>query len=530
MRVADILESITDAFFALDHEWRFTYVNRHAEEVWQRSRADLLGSHILDVFPHLRDSQAHHAMERAARERVTVHYEGRSPIREMWIDALMYPSPTGVSVYFRDIAERKRAEVERRFLSEVGSATTSALDVESVVRAVAQCCVESFADCCLIDLIDQDGGARRVAVAHEGGLAAAALVQCLMALAPNASASEGVGKVLRTGATALYSTVTDELVDCVCDAPAMKSAMTRLAPRSMIVSPLVARGRVVGVMSLVSCSEWRRYEQADVEVADEAARRVALAVDNARLYQMAQEANRAKADFLATMSHELRTPLTAILGYADLLIDDVFGALTVVQKEQIDRIKAGGEHLLLLVEELLSFARLETGHENVAIESAELSEVVADTVSLIEPLARRKHLRFDVRLPEHPVPMQTDRRKVRQVLLNLLANSVKFTERGAVGLRAHLDGAWVVFDITDSGIGIPHEHLAHIFDPFWQVEQNLTRRAGGTGLGLTVVRHLVHLLGGDVMVDSAPRTGSRFTVRLPLESAAPPASAPASRE
>ncbi|MDQ6830652.1 MAG: ATP-binding protein [Gemmatimonadota bacterium] len=517
--LADILETITDAFFALDHEWRFTYVNRHAEEVWQRQRSDLLGRHILEVFPHLRDSEAHRAMERAARERVTVHYEGRSPVRDLWIDALMYPSPTGVSVYFRDVADRKRAEVERRFLAEVGNATTSALDVGSVVRAVALHCVESFADCCVIDLIDQDGAAQRVAVAHHDGSAADGLVRQLLDLVPNASSTEGVGRVLRGGATVLYSVVTPDFLDAECDTPARKKAMTQLAPRSVIMSPLVARGRVVGVLSLVSCAEWRRYEQADVDVAEEAARRVALAVDNARLYEMAQEANQAKADFLATMSHELRTPLTAILGYADLLVDDVFGALTLVQKEQIDRIKSGGEHLLLLVEELLSFARLETGHETLSVESAELAEVIDETVALIQPLTRRKRLEFIVELPDHPVPMRTDRRKVRQVLLNLLANSVKFTESGSVSMRAHLDGEWVVFDVADSGIGIPIEHIEHIFDPFWQVEQNLTRRVGGTGLGLTVVRHLVHLLGGDVTVDSVPGTGTRCTVRLPLISA-----------
>ncbi|MEP6692614.1 MAG: ATP-binding protein [Gemmatimonadaceae bacterium] len=514
--VADILESITDAFFAVDLEWRFVYVNRHAEEVWRRSRHDLLGRRVLDVFPHLRGSDAHRAMLRAMRDEETVHYEGRSPVRDMWIEAHIYPSPSGFSCYFRDIAERKRAEEGRRFLADVGSAATTALDVATILGAVARRCVDGFADCCVIDLLDDEGAPHRAAAAHRDGEGADALVARVLAVGPGVPVPDGVLDVLHSGRASLRANVAVPPIGSDASAALERD----VGATSVIVAPLLARGRILGALSLMLCAGERRFDARDLVLAEEAAHRVALASDNARLYAMAQDASRAKSDFLATISHELRTPLTAILGFADLLSEEVFGPVPEVQKEQIDRIKAAGEHLQLLVEELLSFAKLETGREVVSLANVELSEVIADTRALIQPLARRKALRFVVQIPERPVTMQTDHRKVCQILLNLLANAVKFTETGELGLRAREVDANVEFEVWDTGIGIPREHIEHIFDPFWQVEQHLARRAGGTGLGLTVVRKLAMLLGGSVAVESEPDRGSRFTVQLPMRSEA----------
>ncbi len=231
----------------------------------------------------------------------------------------------------------------------------------------------------------------------------------------------------------------------------------------------------------------------------------------------AETANRTKGDFLAVMSHELRTPLSAIIGYQELLADGITGPVTELQRHQLGRIKVSARHLLELIDEILTYSRAEAGKEEVQYEVTAVNTMVDDAASLIEPLAADKHVTLSVVRLDTALDIRTDPRKVRQVLVNLLSNAVKFTDaEGSVSLRAHRDGDTLELIISDTGIGIEPDHLDRIFDPFWQVEQKATRRAGGTGLGLSVSRRLARLLGGDVLVTSEPGKGSSFTVLLPV--------------
>ncbi len=231
----------------------------------------------------------------------------------------------------------------------------------------------------------------------------------------------------------------------------------------------------------------------------------------------AETANRTKGDFLAVMSHELRTPLSAIIGYQELLADGITGPVTELQRHQLGRIKVSARHLLELIDEILTYSRAEAGKEEVLYEVTAVNTMVDDAASLIEPLAADKHVTLSVVRLDTPLDIRTDPRKVRQVLVNLLSNAVKFTDaEGSVSLRARRDGDTLELIISDTGIGIEPDHLDQIFDPFWQVEQKATRRAGGTGLGLSVSRRLARLLGGDVLVTSEPGKGSSFTVLLPV--------------
>ena len=285
---------------------------------------------------------------------------------------------------------------------------------------------------------------------------------------------------------------------------------------SYMCVPLRARGRILGAISLACTQPDRHYTRAELETAEDLARRAAMAVDNARLYQAALSASQAKTDFLATMSHELRTPLNAIIGYTGLLAQKVSGPLTDTQAAQLDRIERSSRHLLQLIEEVLSFARMDAGREEVIVERVSLPELVRDTAALTEPLASQKELVFEIRAPEHHCVMETDAQKLRQILLNLLSNAIKFTDAGQVVLEVEVDGHTAILRVSDTGIGIPREHLDSIFRPFHQVEREASRRVGGTGLGLSVTRHLVRLLGGEITVASTRGRGTTFTVALPM--------------
>src|SRR5579862_291309 len=246
--------------------------------------------------------------------------------------------------------------------------------------------------------------------------------------------------------------------------------------------------------------------------------RTRLLVREQMAREEAERANQAKGNFLAVMSHELRTPLSAIIGYEELLADEITGPINEGQKQQLSRIKASARHLLQLIDEILTYSRTEVGREAVDIETVPLQAVIDDAVALVAPMADDKGVTLTCTKLDGVTPIRTDAQKVRQIVVNLLSNAVKFTERGgAVSVTLTTAERRVTIAIRDSGIGIASEFLDRIFEPFWQVEQKATRTAGGTGLGLSVSRRLARMLGGDIEVESAVGAGSTFTVTLPTD-------------
>ncbi len=227
----------------------------------------------------------------------------------------------------------------------------------------------------------------------------------------------------------------------------------------------------------------------------------------------AESANLAKGTFLATLSHEFRTPLTGMLIYADLL--SRHGPLTPVQQRHIELIRSGGWHLASMIEEIVAFAKLDEGRESVRWERTDARETARQAHALVHPLAEAKGLAFALDLPDRAVELATDGAKLRQVLVNLCGNAVKYTGRGEIRLGLREDGECVVFEVGDTGIGIAPEHQARIFDRFWRVDGAAADGAGGMGIGLAAAREFSRLLGGEVEVESEPGRGSTFRVRLP---------------
>lgn len=231
----------------------------------------------------------------------------------------------------------------------------------------------------------------------------------------------------------------------------------------------------------------------------------------------AERANNSKTDFLAVMSHELRTPLTAIMGYEELLSDGITGPVTELQRQQLGRINASSRHLLGLIDEILTFARVDIGRERVRWESMSVNHTLADAASLVQPMAADKQLRFVVELLDEDQAIQTDGTKLRQMLVNLLSNGIKFTDKGEVRVGCAVSNGLLEVRIADTGVGIAAENIEDVFEPFWQAEQTATRKTGGTGLGLSVTRKLARLLGGDVSVASRMGAGTTFLLTLPMK-------------
>jgi len=329
---------------------------------------------------------------------------------------------------------------------------------------------------------------------------------------------DGVIRFANAKARELFGGDQDDLLGTSFGFPLVSGETTEIEVRSRASQPDYPVEQRIAEMRVVD-SEWEGAAACLATLRDITERRRAEQHER----QLMRE-NEGKANLLAVVSHDLRTPLTAIIGYAELLEMGVPEALPASAQQSVQRIRTAGRHLLYLLNELLSFARLDGGREEVRIEAIDLRDLAADVAAVMQPIADTRALRLWVRVPNEPVMVATDPDKLRQILLNLVGNAVKYTPRGEVELEiAHGEKQHVVARVRDTGVGIAAEHLARIFEPFWQVDPTQRNRDAGTGLGLSVVQRLGAMLAGTVHVTRAANAGSTFTVTLPRRLPQPPA-------
>ncbi|HEX9074372.1 MAG TPA: GAF domain-containing protein [Anaerolineae bacterium] len=328
--------------------------------------------------------------------------------------------------------------------------------------------------------------------------------------------------------------------------------------RSELCAPLKAGDRVIGVVNTESAQP-NAFGEQDLRFLTTLAGQVAIAIQNVRLFedvqhwaeelerrveertdalaqanQRLQEADRVKSQFLANMSHELRTPMNAVIGYTELLLEGTYGPLTGQQQDRLQKVVRNAKSLLQLINDILDISKIEAGRLVLNLSPANLRDVITASLQTVEPLAREKHLHLDVEVDRSVPRVVLDEVRIKQVLDNLLANAVKFTERGNVAIRAMCwqegdtrspiiwpgdppSGAWVLVGVSDTGIGIAREDLTKIFEAFRQADNSTTRRYGGTGLGLAIARELVEMHGGAIWAESVVGNGSTFYFTLPLK-------------
>jgi len=292
--------------------------------------------------------------------------------------------------------------------------------------------------------------------------------------------------------------------------------------QSALIVPLVGAERILGAITLMR-QETGEFPPETVRLMQTLASQSALAIQNARLFREIADkseqlalASQHKSQFLANMSHELRTPLNAILGYAELLVDGIYGALPDRPKGVVERIQNNGKHLLALINDVLDLAKIEAGQLTLTLEDYSLPEVVRSVVTATEPLATSKGLKFTSAVQTDLPMAHGDARRVSQVLLNLVGNAIKFTDEGEIEICAAAERGQFVLTVRDTGPGIADADQERIFGEFQQIDNSNTRKTGGTGLGLAISKRMVELQGGTISVDSGLGQGSTFRVVLPV--------------
>lgn len=293
--------------------------------------------------------------------------------------------------------------------------------------------------------------------------------------------------------------------------------------RSECALPLISGKKVLGVLD-VQDKQSQRFSKSDLHVLNTLAGQIATALQNARLFNQVQKTadqlrqmDRLKSEFLASMSHELRTPLNSIIGYSEIMLMGINGPLNEENTEDIQAILNSGRHLLNLINDILDLAKIEAGRMALDIDEVNIYALLNDIQVSHNPLIKKKSVRFIIDVDEKLPNIEADPLRLKQVLTNLVTNAIKFTDEGHIYLRGRHENGWVSISIEDEGIGISSEDLSTIFEQFRQVDGSSTRRAEGTGLGLTITSHLVDLHGGKIDVESTLGAGSTFIVRLPVQ-------------
>jgi PAS domain S-box-containing protein len=427
--------------------------------------------------------------------------------------------PSVMSGVCLDITRRKQSEMDLEFLAQASAELAGVADYQTTLDRIARLAVPHFADWCAIDLLRPDGKLHRVAAAHVDAEKVQLAHELHRRYPPDPESPVGTWNVLRTSKGMVVSDITKDMLESGSSDPELVAILRDLGLRSYVGAPLNARGRTMGVLTFVAAESGRRYDSEDLAMAEDLARRAAVAIDNAQLLLAMKESDRAKDVFLATLAHELRNPLAPIWNGLSIIKRSRGDPARIEQVGGIMERQVG--QLARLVDDLLDVSRITTGKIELKKESTNLVHVINAAVEMSRPHIESAHHKLSISFPDGPTNLQADPARLAQVFSNLLNNAAKYTRRGGrIDVVVEAEPQELVVRVRDNGTGIQPDMLGKVFGLFTQVTHPTERRQGGLGIGLSLVDGLVRLHGGRVEAHSAGLDqGSEFTVYLPRREA-----------
>ena len=522
---AEILDLATDAIVTVDERYRIVQFNRGASAAFGYTAEEAIGKPLSMLLPEgVREIHDRH-MERFASSPESSRHTGRDeqiygrrrngeefPV-EASISKLRVHGRILFTAWMRDITERRRNEEAQRFLAAVGDTLSTTLDYQKTLVRVTRLAVPLLGDACIVDIYLEDG-TREVSVADVNP-AAEDLTRVMREKYPPLFEAHPLTEVRRKRRPLLIPELDESVIQRMTLDDEHRRMVERLGWRSAMFVPLFARGHALGVFTC--CSRTLTFDDDDLVLAVEMARRASHAIDNALLYTRARQATQARDEVLGIVSHDLRNPLATITMCAGALLDPVPAPPEGV-RSMAESIRHSAEWAEGIIRDLLDVTTLEAGRLSMNRAPVAAAQLIENAREQFLPLATQAGLAFEVEADDNLPVADVDAMRVQQVILNLLGNAAKFTSRGGrITLSAHADNAHgrVAFSVTDSGVGIAEADLPNVFDRFWQVHR--TRR-GGAGLGLAIAKGIVESHGGTMTVESELGVGSTFSFTLPIAS------------
>jgi PAS domain S-box-containing protein len=433
---------------------------------------------------------------------------------------------------FRDVTARRRAEEQGRalereqaaraeaensqkrtaLLAEASRVLSTSFDYQTTLAALVRLAVPTLADYCALDILEGENEFKRIGEAHVDPTKSSLIRQVGTFPRSALTAQHPLIRVMTTGYPVLEADITPAFIRASFAEPSQRQMVEALGPRSFICVPLVSSGKILGALTLVTSGSGRRYDEADLSLAADMARRAAIVVEHARLFHEAQQATKARDDVLAVVAHDLRNPLNTVTMAIGLMLENTPVERTQ-ERRQVEIVRRAADRMNRMIQDLLDVKRIESGRLAIDAQAEEVDVIINDMIEMLRPLAVGSSIVLESSVPEGLPPVLADSARIQQVLSNLVGNAVKFTPRdGRITVCAEQVGGEIRFAVIDTGPGIPPEQVPHIFGQFWQASSSDRR---GIGLGLAIAKGIVEAHKGTIWVESQVGLGSTFYFTLP---------------
>ncbi len=433
---------------------------------------------------------------------------------------------------FRDVTARRRAEEQGRalereqaaraeaensqkrtaLLAEASRVLSTSFDYQTTLAALVRLAVPTLADYCALDILEGENEFKRIGEAHVDPTKSNLIRQVGTFPRSALTAQHPLIRVMTTGYPVLEADITPAFIRASFAEHSQRQMVEALGPRSFICVPLVSSGKILGALTLVTSGSGRRYDEADLSLAADMARRAAIVVEHARLFHEAQQATKARDDVLAVVAHDLRNPLNTVTMAIGLMLENTPVERTQ-ERRQVEIVRRAADRMNRMIQDLLDVKRMESGRLAIDLRPEDVDVIINDMIEMLRPLAVGSSIALEAKVPEGLPPVLADSARIQQVLSNLVGNAVKFTPRdGRITVCAEQMEGEIRFGVIDTGPGIPPEQVPHIFGQFWQASSSDRR---GIGLGLAIAKGIVEAHKGTIWVESHVGLGSTFYFTLP---------------
>ncbi len=486
-----LIETARDAIVVLNQLGKIIFVNHQVERWFGYLKKELIGHELNVLVP-------------PGNDLVGKRKDGSTFPVELSFSPSESDEGRLITTVIRNISDTKKREVQTALVAKLGQRLTETLDFDVIINDSADMLVPEFADYCVIRIADNKGRLYSKKVAHKDHNMVERYEMFVQKLERSKVIQNALGELIRNGKTII--SVPESSFRCDVD-PELRRITNDIGIHSYIVVPLIPRNTVSGTLSFVMTDPHRGFQKEDIQFFEDIGHRIALSMENAKLYKDATQAIKTREEILSVVSHDLKSPLAAI----KMRLEVMRRARVLTEEkllEHTEKISKTLDHMQSLISDILDFAKLESGTFSLDRCDHTLKEVVMPLVEIIEPQAHAKNIKFQVNIFDGEHTVNCDVMRIRQVLSNLLSNAIKFTQvGGTINLVVTKTNDKIQFCVTDTGWGIASENIDKVFERFWQ---STTTKKMGSGLGLSICKAIVEAHGGKIWVESELQVGSKF--------------------